>query len=113
MLILNYDYSVTGKANPNVLSATDTLTTVYSALYRAAQFPRLLSEIDLDNKTEVHYSAYDPKGGVHPLKTEKLKGRAARASRDPADAPEAARRRQWRTEQRQAKRARRSRARGS
>ena len=58
--------SATGEANPNVLSATDTLTTVYSALYRAAQFPRLLSEIDLDNKTEVHYSAYDPKGGVHP-----------------------------------------------
>jgi putative alpha-1,2-mannosidase len=40
------------------------LTTFYSALYRASQFPRFLDE-ETPQGT-MHYSAYDPTGAVHP-----------------------------------------------
>ena len=43
----------------------DQLTTFYSALYRASLFPRFLDEVAPDGST-VHFSAYDPMGGVFP-----------------------------------------------
>lgn len=47
------------------------LTVFYTGLYRALTFPRKLEEID-DNGKVVHYSPYDPSGGVHdgPLVTD-------------------------------------------
>jgi putative alpha-1,2-mannosidase len=41
----------------------DVLTTFYSALYRMSIFPRQLSEVNADGEL-VHWSAYDPSGGV-------------------------------------------------
>ena len=43
----------------------DQLTTFYSALYRASLFPRFLDEIAPDG-SRLHFSAYDPQGGVFP-----------------------------------------------
>lgn len=47
------------------------LTVFYTGLYRALTFPRKLEEIDENGKV-VHYSPYDPSGGVHdgPLVTD-------------------------------------------
>lgn len=41
------------------------LTIFYTGLYRALTFPRRLDEIDAQGNV-VHYSPYDPQGGVHP-----------------------------------------------
>jgi predicted alpha-1,2-mannosidase len=56
----------------NVLDAGDIgdmaekhLTIFYTGLYRALTFPRRLDEIDAQGNV-VHYSPYDPQGGVHP-----------------------------------------------
>jgi putative alpha-1,2-mannosidase len=43
----------------------DLLTIFYSSLYRASLFPRQISEV-LPSGELVHWSPYDPKGGVYP-----------------------------------------------
>ncbi len=47
------------------------LTVFYTGLYRALTFPRKLQEVD-ENGKMVHYSPYDPSGGIHdgPLVTD-------------------------------------------
>jgi putative alpha-1,2-mannosidase len=51
--------------------ATRYLTIFYTGLYRALTFPRRIDEID-ENGKMVHYSPYDPHGGVFagPLVTD-------------------------------------------
>eukprot|EP00928_Gymnodinium_smaydae_P067279 TRINITY_DN5022_c0_g2_i1.p1 TRINITY_DN5022_c0_g2~~TRINITY_DN5022_c0_g2_i1.p1 ORF type:complete len:1010 (-),score=189.35 TRINITY_DN5022_c0_g2_i1:33-2903(-) len=53
-------------SNPGPISEQSLrrLTIFYSGLYRTLLFPRKLDEIDANGK-RVHYSPYDPLGGVH------------------------------------------------
>ncbi len=60
-----------GDAPPASSYETDKLVTFYSALYRASLFPRQLSEVDANGNT-IHWSAYDPQGGIYdgPITTD-------------------------------------------
>ena len=48
------------------------MTIFYTGLYRALTFPRRIDEVEHKTGRMVHFSPYDPKGGVHegPLVTD-------------------------------------------
>jgi putative alpha-1,2-mannosidase len=59
--------------NPGDITEQSTryLQVFYTGLYRALMFPRRIDEVDSQGQV-VHYSPYDPHGGVHhgPLVTD-------------------------------------------
>lgn len=52
-------------AGYSAATQADLLTTFYSSLWRATQFPRKLFEVAA-NGSEIHWSPYDPADGVYP-----------------------------------------------